>query len=408
MTRITRPLSPKRRLQLSPTGYRMDHKSPNGERQVSRVRALVQTLRDLPVATAWTIVLALGGLQLLVFFATVGFVPNLDLKAAASLLAATALLGVALAGAIAVMFALPSIVLASTCPIPVGNYQITRHIMESAIGVLAVPLFTMIMQIRSPGGNVQEARSHLLAQLLAFLGLLVCYVLVVRRIESSGKKRRVVERIDDYFNALLRIFGWLTWSAVVGLITALLVRTGGMEIFYLTYLGLPLVVSFYSIILFAFADKGRWVRIAALGAFSAVVHSMLTGQPLWFIHTTIERLGYSYGAQLMRVVLTESGCAIVNVALGVPAAAEAPAANRKAWCVPDPTTKMGIVYARITSRIGSPFVLEIPEQEAEKNSLGKSGTTRAVSTRRVLVKADDVLTWLYEPPPGRIPAPTSK
>lgn len=368
----------------------------------------MQTLKELPVATVWTVVLALGGLQLLVFFATVGFVPNLDLKAAASLLAATALLGAGLVAAIAVMFALPSIMLASTSPAPVGNRQIVRHLLESAIGVMGMPMWMTIALMQLPTADLENGGWHLFGQVLFAVTLLGSYAYVVRVGYRSEAKSSGIKRVDDFVNAVFRLFLWFAWSACVGFINSLLLKTGGMGVFYITYFVFPLVVALFSIILFAFTDKGRWVKIAALGLCSAVLHSVFVGQPSWFIDATIEKLGYSYGPQVLRVVLTESGCAIVNVALGVSAPTQDSSSNRETKCVLDPTTKMGVVYARITSRIGSPYVLEIPEQKAGKQPADKTGATKAVGTRRVLVKADDVLTWLFEPPPIRIPVPANK
>lgn len=93
MTRIKRSLSPKRPFQRYAALYRVEPNLQTETKPISGMRSVLLALKDLPIATVWTVVLALGGVQLLVFFATVGFVPNIDLKAAASLLAATALLG---------------------------------------------------------------------------------------------------------------------------------------------------------------------------------------------------------------------------------------------------------------------------------------------------------------------------
>jgi hypothetical protein len=397
MTRITRPLSTKRPFQRNPALYRIETNSQTETKSISGMRRVLQALKDLPVATMWTVVLALGGVQLLVFFATVGFVPNIDLKAAASLLAATALLGVGVVAMIAVMFALPSVVLAVSFPVPTGNRQIIQHILESVLGVMGMPILIVAVSIaQSPSIHLDNASWHLTALILVSMVLACCYLFLVEVGETSGAKKSARERFEEYFNAMLRISGWFAWSACVGFITALLLRSGEMSAFYATFLVFPLVIALSSILLFAFSGKRRWIKIAALGICSVVLHSVVTGQPTWFIHATIERLGYSYGSQLMRVVLNESGCAIVNMAFDSTAPKPPVVAPSAATCVFDAERKMGVVQARITSRIGSPYVLEIPEKDESKVGSGVSGTARALVARRVLVRAEDVLTWLYD------------
>lgn len=118
-----------------------------------------------------------------------------------------------------------------------------------------------------------------------------------------------------------------------------MLRNGEMSAFYATFLVSSLVVALSSILLFAFSGKRRWINIAALGICSVVLHSGVTGQPTWFIRATIERLGYSYGSQVMRVVLNESGCAIVNMAFGSTAAKPPVVAPTDATCVFDADKK---------------------------------------------------------------------
>lgn len=106
------------------------------------------------------------------------------------------------------MFALPSAVLAVSFPVPTGNRQTIQHILESVLGVMGMPILIVVVSIaQSPRIYLDNATWHLTALILISLVSAYCYVFVVRVGETSRTKKSARERIEEYFNALLRIFG---------------------------------------------------------------------------------------------------------------------------------------------------------------------------------------------------------
>ncbi|NYE60078.1 cyanate permease [Duganella sp. 1224] len=75
-------------------------------------RLLDATLKN-PFITMWNLALIIGGLIALVYFAQLGYLPDLDLKTASSFLLAVALVGVFLSAILMVIFNVPSLMIRS-------------------------------------------------------------------------------------------------------------------------------------------------------------------------------------------------------------------------------------------------------------------------------------------------------
>ncbi|MCO5978547.1 hypothetical protein [Ideonella oryzae] len=281
-------------------------------------------LKELPLVPLSQLSLLVGGLTLLAFFARVGFMPDLSLASALSLLYAVALLGLATLFALFVMLVLPSLLMRHGLPWPPGARPSGRLLLISTVLASLVWVGYFAVWAVAPatwhGGLGQAVTGLALAALLFWASL------------SLAPAARVA-RVPGLLAAMAFALQFAALSLPLVVVAPL--AGGGQLAHASTWTAVTILVGL--ILLLAVTTTLRvflWDRSLVAALALTMVELMLvvsaTGSAGYLLDNVMARLQLGH-VQPVRAVLTRSGCLQLNLAAGVPvcavpAAADVPAA----------------------------------------------------------------------------------
>lgn len=329
-----------------------------------------------PVKTLSVTVLAYGGLLLLVYFARISFLPDVNLDALASVLYAVALVGLLLAGYTATTLVLPGLVLGGC----LDDGSLTKPQVAWVATISALVWMLLVIGLLFEFGNLVWLTSVLMA-VIALLALGLWRVWV----RPNGGIRQplwaaamvlvctVLMTVPMALISALGLHGDLAhsrnWSAAVALsctafgIAATALMVGATE------------------------RPKRWRYALLIAPSMLLVFSMVTGSFSAISVVAVSKLGL--GEQhFVRAVVSGKTCKVVNEALG------------QAVC--DPKAEEGaattICPVVLRSRIGSQVLLEFASLElvikdGAAQLKWKTAGKDAPFFARVVLPKEQLLTW---------------
>ncbi len=376
-------------------------------------------LKEIPWTSIWNIILATGGLMLLMFFLSIGFLPDLDLKSVTTLLAAVAVVGLFLACYLGYALWLPSFMYGALSSSEARILTTKRILLESVSGALST-IFMAIILDGYGGADLQTTALRIIGCLVALL--LVVYLLwswsrqhlvaastkgvisndIQNNVEINSNpiafmgwylafsKRYLLNALKPIEHQLqvlklmassfARILGWFAWTLLP---TVLFIRMmkggtgyfGGLFDLFLLLLALivPVIAG-----LAIREELGQKVFVGFCAG-AMIVCGAYLNRPFFISEIVMEFFGLSSRENVV-VVLDEQACAAVNIQLG------------QRPCELDAASKLGkLAQSRLVSRVGLQTVLEI----AQKPSPVAEGK---ITWNRVVVKSAGVISWSYGKP----------
>lgn len=346
-----------------------------GSTKPSRFKRVSSELNAMPWASLLSLTLAVGGIFLLVFFVSLGFLPDLDFKDLTGIILAVALVGVCTVLVIGGGFVLPTLYL-----------------------------------------DLQDQRKRLTALLQAILGVVWAFLLVLKAIFASHYPdwayaitafvaiaapyliSRCVDKHTTWANlgkTYVLVGLWFVWALAIPLLYFLAmsqqVKREDWE-FALRLLSFPLLFAVLSLVAASLPEHQR--GLGRLGAvfLAVVIFSYLSNRPAIIPEAVIRLLGLSLDRDHVTVILTETACNSINLsfrAYGKP-------------CEFDLPSKLGVVTdSQIKSRIGAQIVahwrpLKLPvtaRTDAQLYAALKDGENAI--WQRIVLNKSEVISWSY-------------
>jgi hypothetical protein len=345
------------------------------------LKRLLDYAIDSPAKTLSLTVLTYGGLLLLVYFGRIGFLPDVNLDAVASVLYAVALVGLLLAGYTATTLVMPGLLLGGN----VDEANLPRNWVGWVAAASAVLWCLIVLGLLSD------------FSVWVWCAMAVAAVIAALTMAWRGRHMLVHNPKPWVWAALLTVVCSLLMAVPMALLSALslygdLVRAANWKA------GIALVSMAIGIAatawLVATTERPRRWKVALILAPSGLfIFSMLTGSFSAISVIAVNKLGLGE-YHFVRAVVSGKTCKVVNEALGQTVCD--PKAEDDA-----PTT---ICPAQLRSRIGSQVLLEFSGLKLDKSGeltrlVWAAPASLQVDAkeepyfRRVVLPKDQLLTW---------------
>lgn len=351
---------------------------------------------ESPVATATAGVLLTGGLLLLVYFARIGYLPDVNLEAVASVLYAVALLGLVIAGYAALTLVMPGLLLGTSRD---GNRAIAdKHVWGAAAASAIIWASIIVVLFRSRSSSFWVVATGAVA---------ICALAATGFLARKGKLSQeqplkvlkplwwvVVLTVYCAFLMLVP----MTFISMLGLHGDLARADDWTAIF--TLIATASGIAFTAGLLGTLEARKRWRAAMLLAPLMLLLFSLLTGSFSAISVIVVARLGLGE-TPFVRAVVSSKTCHQVNQVLG------------QKVCLPaaDDDAPVAICPAVLRSRIGSQVLLEFaslaigtPKEDGKKARLVWTSPTawegldtKEVLFRRVVLDKEQLLTWTSLP-----------
>jgi hypothetical protein len=327
----------------------------------SQIGELLEQIKNTPWVGIWNLALATGGLLLVVFFGAINFLPDLDLKALAGTLASVAAIALFLVGFLGAGLMLPTLYIDLA-----GSQDGRIRFFEALLGIFVA--FALLVN----GINQSEWATQILIAIFV-VPILACMAIV--QYSVKGVFRKQLESVGAIAGSTLL---WAIWALTIPMFYyALLVHGEGIsdwEAYFLLF-SFPVIFAMMSITVAKLPKANRASGRAVACVLAVLLFGFLARHPAFISQTTVSALGLSVETRPVTLVLTESGCHTVNLAL------------EEVSCALTNDTKLGKwTDVRLISRIGAQVLLHWQSKK----------TTSPEVWRRVVLRKEDVLSWSYE------------
>jgi hypothetical protein len=339
---------------------------------------MIEQVKDIPWASIWSLVLAIGGLILVLFFSSIGFLPDLDIEALAGVIASIAIVGLYFLIMLGTGFILPTLFIKLDAPAHKAIHKATV-LLEAFLGIAI------------GGGLVLNAAypthcSAIYGILIGVLPILLCYGIAFWKVRP--------EYISRGSKSVAKVFAWGFWSLMIPMFSyvQLTERKETEWIDIVIFLLFPVAFAVVSILIACQPVKKQLILRPIAAIVSVIALSFFVSRPALVSHAAVAILGLSVDQKDVAVVLSEAGCNAANAMLGQQA------------CVVDKDAKLGALHkARIVSRIGSQMVVRWQPVPAKA-----AGDAVEQAWRRAIFKKEDVIGWAYDEAVPKKPPDTSK
>jgi MFS family permease len=364
------------------------------EKPWASAKKVLVVIKELPITSLWSLILMVGGVLIFSFFASIEFMPEIDVKAALTLVAATAMLGIIIVVGMGGMLIVPAIVIKISQDSTKRQAIFLQYLIEAAVGIFLASAFLFWFFNTSSKESNQFDTQLIWAVLL--LGVAVGFALhrMFRFYWINGKdvfdkKELGVKVVEIGF----RIALWVFWAIFIGVFSIFLLRDANAFSIFTTVVFLPLAVATLSLVTASFSPKARLIAIPLLMILSFFLQAIFTQQFSWVAHSTMRLLGQSLPHKQTQLVVTEAGCMTINAQIQMSTETEKMSASNSIACMFDEKIKHGIVPSvRIVSRIGGHFVLDFDTQEKDRTEASSDAKKKA---RRVTLRSSEVTSWSY-------------
>jgi hypothetical protein len=330
--------------------------------------AAARILKEIPTLAIWNIVLAIGGTILVMFFGSIGFIPDFDIQSLLGTIAAIAGVTVFVILYLGYCLLLP----AWSFSIPKIRSPLAAKFYgsELVLGV-SVSYIAMLGLVIAFGEYKLEIA---VALVFAVLIAIVFAVLILKTRKDIG-----VQKLTEVMEASLRRISWRLmwwfWWAFFFILFLMLMETGEKPIMQsiLFMFLLPVVFGMFSIGINALPLKQKcWLTLFG-SVFGIVFLGLAINNTTVLPRAAVYWLGLSSGEKEVTLVLSESGCNAVN------------ASTEESYCELDTDTKQGVIEgARIESRIGLQFVIHVKSIDSKEKD------------HRIIIPKEHVIAWSYE------------
>lgn len=337
----------------------------------------LKLLKELPLIPLWNLILALGGLSLIVFFASTEFLPDLDLKSLVAVFAALACVALYLVASIGLGMVLPSLYIKADANLPTRKRVL--YIVEAMLGIVGLITFVVAFFSSSKDASYWITVGGFT---VACLALTCAALLLAKKDDAAGSGLEFAWIFTK--TSLLHSVLWGGWSLFLPTLLFLWLRprdlSNSEEL--LGLIVFPAVLAIISLVIAIQSSERRIFATVVAAAISVFYLGLLTGRPALLPHLSVALLGLSLPDKPATIIVSETGCAAFNATVG------------HDLCKKSPDSSLGVIKdVRIVSRIGAQFLLHVlPKGSSSETSRSAEPT---LWTRAVLRK-QDVIAWSYE------------
>jgi hypothetical protein len=363
-------------LPQSPEIQSEDKTKPSDKNQLAE---LLDQVKEIPWMSLWNLALVVGGLLLITYFASIGFLPDLDLKAIAGTVAGVAIIGLFVVVLLGMGLILPTLFLSATDD---RNkwLQIAEPLLGICLAYLVLLSFTPV-----------EMWQLLLGWGVFGLLLLGIFLYKIYYFPNT------VNRINVFL-----LFGavglWGIWALAFPMLDYSFLANHSEQNEWLEYLHMFLFPLLFAVISLVVAKLPKHQR--AGGRFGAsiaavVLMGVASNRPVFIPQAAVAALGLSVQHSSVTLVLSETGCSTANLML------------EGKSCIHDQATKLGYLSgAKIISRIGAQVVIDWKPANTSGTTATPTLTTASIATdvvrkeiwRRAVFRKEDVISWAYDVP----------
>jgi len=350
----------------------------------------IKYVQENPIKVGSATVLGIGGVLLLIFFARLNFMPDIDLANSTAVLAAVALIGLLVVSFVSFTTFIPGIgtrYVADELDIAIDGYAATAMIVPA----LSLIILIVLHSYDFPHWIANWEVNYILG-FVASLALLLSTI-VIARSEDTASPINLSSSPAVKSPKWARAFGlWLaTMLWTLGIFFTFYIflsfARGGdrSELELLGYSGLWLLFAALTNIGIAmFKSAQLWRAVLIMGPVSCYLLLILSGNFSVISVMAIKALGLGEIGPV-RVVLTAQACNALNQS-----------ASGKAMChIPQGQTLGYVCPATIRSRIGGQVLIDVGEPKSDNYA-------------RIVVNKDDVVTWAITQKQTRKNAPEDK
>jgi hypothetical protein len=330
--------------------------------------AAATILKEIPMLAIWNIVLAIGGTILVMFFGSIGFIPDFDIQSLLGTIAAIAgitLFVILYLGACLLMpvwaFSIPKI-----------HSKLAKKFYGSEL-MLGVSFSYMTMLGLAIAFGEYKLEIAVALAFSAFSAVISAVLLLKARKDIRTQNLTKVMHAS-FWQISSRLACWLGWTLLFVFLLMLLEtgeKTIQQSLFFM--FTLPVIFGMCSIgINTQPLKKKLWIAPFA-SIFGIIILGLAVNNTTILPTAAVYWLGLSSGEKEVTLVLNESGCNAVN------------ASTDEDYCELDTDTKQGVIAgARIKSRIGLQFVIHVKAIKSKEKF------------HRIIVPKEHVIVWSYE------------
>ncbi len=333
-------------------------------------------LDAIPWISIWNLALAVGGFLLLGYFASIEFLPDLELKDLAGTIAAVAVVGIFIVVLIGGSLLIPALYL------EVEEKSKRKSALYIAGVGIALPFFAIVNLAAEHFYRVEGW--VILGCITTGLSWLITF--------SQANKFTV----RGFFRTFVYVGMWAFWVVAVPMVYCFAVLQQGNRpdwVMAVMLFGVPAFFALLSLMLSSLPKNQRLVAFVVFSVVAVFLFSFVLNRPALVPQAVFKMLGLSVDREHVTLVLSENGCNAMNLTLKE---------NGKP-CEFDSIAKLGaLTDARIVSRVGSQVVihwrvLKLPitaRTDAQLQAALKDGKNEI--WQRVVLKKVDVISWAHE------------
>ncbi|MDI9333869.1 MAG: hypothetical protein QM533_05790 [Cytophagales bacterium] len=346
------------------------------EAQKSEIVKIFAQLSAIPWSSIWGLALAVGGIFLLIYFASIGFLPDLELKDLMGTIAAVALVGIFFVAIVGGSLMLPTVYL----NVESNSAKFTAFF-QAGLGLL-LPFFIIL------NASFESRYRNECWWAIGITTIVLLFLISYRSVKRFS--------LNDLFLTSISVGLWAFWVLAIPMLLCLSILQQSNQEDWLVICMLflfPAMFALFSIAVASSPAHRRGLALLFCVIFAIVFLSHLSRRPALVPQAAITMLGLSVDREHVTIILTENGCNSVNLALK----------NDGKPCALDATAKLGALPdARIISRIGSQIVthwrpLKLPvtaRTDAQLFAALKDGKNEI--WQRIVLRKADAISWAYD------------
>lgn len=326
----------------------------------TQLTLITNQIKQISWVGIWNLALLVGGFFLFTYFASIGFLPDLDLKALTGTIIGVAIMSLFVVALVGFGLMLPAIFLMSL------DYK--NNFFE-----IAKPLYGIsIAYISFINLGKFDFLWTILLLCVLFSTLIGFIYLHVTKWSTVAINR------TDIFLTFVEIILWGIWAVICPMFYYSLLTSGSSQkewegYFYLILFTLTLAFVSIGIIKMPISQRPIWYGLGTI--FSVFFLCFVSNRPTFIPQVAINALGLSVQGSSITLVLTETGCDTIKL-------------TSNFECTHGENKNLGTLSdVKIISRIGEQFVIS--------QNIATSDNKKQTS-RRIVLRKEDVISWAYD------------
>jgi hypothetical protein len=351
---------------INPAKIKIKRSSTARVKKLAAFTQLLEFTKEIPWAALWSLVLTVGGMILVSYFLSIGYIPDFELKDLVGTIAAVAVVGLLFFMSFGACLILPTLLFSDR----IESKEKLRTYGQALVGILISVLLLLVLF----GGNEQDIGRSVWI-IVGFLTALA--------IDWMIRPKRGTFTISSAAISLLTSILWAIWAIIpMAFFAVLNDRAGESDLIALTIMSIFVVLLAIMSIELASVSPDKRIYAGIPVSLSAVlILGIVTNRPAFLPQAVFEGLGLSVERKSVTLVLSETACNAVNEK------------NEGFKCIFNPSSKLGSLgNIRIVNRVGTEVLIE---RKTDSRNTTASGEASRNKQERLIINKRDVISWSY-------------